>query len=283
MKAQQLKQRMHGGGVGGEDYDASVSGAPSFSELEVNLRIGQTILSNAGALAYMREGVERGSLKVGGIKGFFGRALAGQSAFQVSYKGLDNKGDRRITFSSSVPGDMLRIELQPGESAVVSRESYVAGSPSITVTGKLNWRGAFSVGQDEGLVLPELVCKETAGSAWLGAFGSFRRHELLANQTLTVDNGLFLAAINKPSGGELYTVVKLGKTLVSSFLGGEGLGMRFRGPCTVYTQSHNLNEFAGQVIARMPSSGGGSKRQTQKRNDLRLSQQRQAAINGRSA
>jgi uncharacterized protein (AIM24 family) len=75
---------------------------------------------------------------------------------------------------------------------------------------------------------------------------------------LLVDNGLFLACV-RPAGnsGKLYSIVKLGKTLISSLLGGEGLGMKFQGPATVYTQSHNLNDLAGMIAARLPESSSG--------------------------
>ena len=236
-------------------------------------------MSNGGSLAYMREGVERGKLESNGIFGMVKRALGGQSFFLVSYKGLDlpTAASRRVTFSSPVPGDILRLDMGVGARVIVSRESYMAGSPSINVSGKLNWRGMFELGQDEGLVLPELKCDGTPGTAWLGAYGSFQRHDLKAGNTLLVDNGLFLACV-RPTGssGKLYTVVKLGKSFISSLLGGEGLGMKFEGPATIYTQSHNLNDLAGMIAARLPSSdhsspaikidfGGGRKRVAKKR------------------
>lgn len=234
-------------------------------------------MSNGGSLAYMREGVERGKLEGHGIFGMVKRALGGQSFFLVSYKGLDTPtaASRRVTFSSPVPGDILRLDMTPGARVVVSRESYMAGSPSVNVSGKLNWRGMFEIGQDEGLVLPELKCDGVPGSAWLGAYGAFQRHDLQAGNTLLVDNGLFLACV-RPAGstGKLYSVVKLGKSFISSLLGGEGLGMKFEGPAIVYTQSHNLNDLAGMIAARLPSSdnspgikidfGGGKKSSSKK-------------------
>ena len=248
--------------VNSPEYDATIRGAPAFAELDLVLRPGQTVMSNGGSLAYMREGVERGKLKVGSsVFGMVKRALGGQSIFLVSYKGLDvdDPESRRVTFSSPVPGDVLCLEMSHGARVIVSRESYMAGSPSIKVSGKLNWRGMFEVGQDEGLVLPELQCDGTPGTAWLGAYGGFKRHDLKVGNTLLVDNGLFLACV-RPAGfsGKLYSVVKLGKTLISSLLGGEGLGMKFDGPATVYTQSHNLNDLAGMIAARLPDSSGSS-------------------------
>ena len=246
--------------TGASEYDATVRGAPAFAQLDVLLRPGQTIVSNGGSLAYMREGVQRGKLETaGGIFGMFKRALGGQSIFLVGYKGMPDHPDphsRRITFTAPVPGDVLRLDMTPGDRAIVSRESYMAGSPSVKVSGKLNWRGIFEVGQDEGIVLPELRCEGSAGTAWLGAYGAFQRHDLKAGQSLLVDNGLFLACTGRGEG-KLYSVVRLGKTLISSFLGGEGLGMKFVGPSTVYTQSHSLNDLAGMIAARLPAGGGG--------------------------
>ena len=250
------RSKVRGGGNTDDvaDYDATTTGRPGFAELHVNLRPNQVILSNGGSLSYMREGVERGEISsTGGVLGFFGRAFAGQSAFQVSYKGLDNGGSRSLTFSSSVPGDIMKIEIGPGERFVISREGYIASSENIKVTGTLNWRGIFAIGQEEGFVLPELVNESNkVGCAWLASYGSITRHELHnAEETLIVDNGLFLAVhvVSDP----IYTLVKMGKSIISSFFGGEGIGMMFRGPVVVFTQSHNLNDLAGQIAARLPA------------------------------
>lgn len=235
------------------EYETTISGRPGFAELHVHLRPGQTILSNGGSLSYMREGIEKGELgSTGGVMGFFGRAFAGQSPFQVSYKGLDNGGSRSLAFSSPVPGDILQVDTQPGEKYIVSRDSYIASSETIRVTGALNWRGFFAIGQEEGFVLPELVNEgDRKGCAWLASYGSVKQHVLKDyNETLTVDNGLFLAA--KYDRDPLYTLVKMGKSLMSSFFGGEGIGMLFRGPVVVYTQSHNLNDLACRIASRLP-------------------------------
>jgi uncharacterized protein (TIGR00266 family) len=267
-RGRRKKTTAGGGGGGGQEpeYAVEITGRPAFSQICVTLRPGQSILANAGALAYMREGVLRGELSVGGVGAAFGRALGGQSFFRMRYTGApaaaDGSGsgdpDRRVTLAPAVPGDVLQLQLLPGQELLVSRESYIAGSPSIKVTGKLNWRGAFVVGQEEGLVLPRLVADEKAGgTVFLAAYGGFTRHDLGEGQTLLVDNGLFLASAALPNQ-EPYELVKLGRTLVSAVLGGEGLGMLFRGPATLFTQSHNLNDLVGYIADRLPSGRGAS-------------------------
>ena len=50
---------------------------------------------------------------------------------------------------------------------------------------------------------------------------------------------MFLACHNK----QQYSIEKIGKSLFKSFFGGEGFGMKFTGPCTVFIQTKNINEF----------------------------------------
>ena len=60
------------------------------------------------------------------------------------------------------------------------------------------------------------------------------------------NNGLFLAASKKYD-----RITTLGKSAISSLFG-EGLGMQFDGPCTVYTQSKNMNELVTFIAERLP-------------------------------
>lgn len=126
----------------------------------------------------------------------------------------------------------------------------------LLVAGKMNWRGLFEVGQDSGFVLPKIVCGAAPGCVFLTGYGTIRRHDLQAGETLLVNNGRFLAArITSPR--PLYTVVKLGKTVLSSLLGGEGLGMRFVGPGEVYTQSHDFEDLVRLISTRLPQGAAG--------------------------
>lgn len=241
------------------EYEYTIRGQPAFAELDLMLKPGQKVYTDGGSLSYMREGVERGKLKFGGLGSIFGRTLGGQSVLQVSYTGLPT-GVPRLTLASPYPGDILHLRMQPGTRTIISRGSFVAGSPNVQVNGRLNWRGAFMVGQEEGLVLPELQCAgdEGEGSAWLGAYGGFMRHVLEPGQIMLVDNGLFLACARPDASKAPYKVVRLGSSLTSSFFGGEGLGMEFSGPCILYTQSHNFNDLVFRVAERLPNQNGGS-------------------------
>jgi len=238
------------------DYTYRVHSDKSFAVVEFELKPDQIIVSNGGSMNYMREGVDRGELSDSGEGGFWsgiGRMFSGQSAFLVQYRGLD-KPNRFVTFSSTIPGSVMHLTLQPGQEIMINRGSFIACSPNVNISGKLNWRGFLGIGQQEGGVLPKLTCTgDQAGHVWLGAFGHFQKHELKKNQSLLVDNGLFLASIASENKDDpIYTLENLGKNIVSTAFGNEGIGMKFIGPRVVYTQSHDLSNFAFEISQLLP-------------------------------
>jgi uncharacterized protein (TIGR00266 family) len=263
-KAKTAKQKKAGGGDGSPAYNFRIRDSPAFSQLEVSLRPGESIVANGGSLSYVREGVSLGKLeKAGSFFDMVKRAFADQALFFDKYEGLPDfdEAARTVAFASHYPGDMMAVKLAVGQRMVVSRDAYLAGSPNVKVTGKFNLRGLFVFGQDEGFMLPELVCEppEAAdngptGFVFIASYGSFQKHTLAEGQSLLVNNGLFLACIRDNFHDEraLYTVETLGRTFLSTVLGGEGLGMRFEGPCDVYTQSRSFDDFVGLVAARLP-------------------------------
>jgi len=188
-----LGQKGSGGGETAEhdlDYIFTVHGDKSFSTVEFDLKPGQVIVSNGGNMNYMREGIDKGDLSDSGDGGFWsgvGRMFSGQIAFLVKYTGLHSP-NRLITFSSSLPGNIMHMKIKPGQELVLNRGSFIACSPNVKISGKLNWRGFLGVGQQEGVVLPRLTCiGEREGRVWIGAFGHFKKHELKSGQTILVD------------------------------------------------------------------------------------------------
>jgi len=233
------------------DYNFEVKKNGSSDIVEFDLKSGQSIVSNGGCMNYMREGVDRGKLSNsagGGIFSGFGRMFSGQSLYLVKYTGL-NTPNRFVAFSSAIPKSILHLVIQPGQELQINRGSFIASSPNVDISGKLNWRGIFEFGQEEGLVLPKLTSKgNREGHVWLGMFGHYQKHALSKGQSLLVDNGLFLASIASENKDEpVYTIEDLGKGFVSTVVGGEGLGMHFEGPRVVYTQSHHFVNFGREI------------------------------------
>lgn len=233
--------------------DYEIKGSPVFSEVIVKLRAGESIVADAGALQYMRGGVEHSGLKMGGLLKAVGRWLSDEGVFLNKYSGTDQARPGTVCFASCFPGDAFALRLSPGEQWKLSRGAYVASTENVKVSGKLNWRGLVSFGQEEGLVLPKITCDDgpADGVVFVSAYGGYHRHDLEPGEKLLVNNGLFLACKADVS----YTIEKLGRSYLSSLIGGEGLGMSFVGPCTVYTQSRNFNDLVAEICSRLPDSG----------------------------
>ena len=220
--------------------------------LQINLKENQQIMTSPGALLYMKGNIEKGEIKFDSVGSGFWRILGGESLFYTSYKG--NKGGGTIAVGTDVPGDIIDIPINANEEWYISRGSYLCSTLNIVIEGTVKTQGLFGlIGSSEGAVLP--IIKTTDGNSgkfWLGAYGSFEKIVLNSGQDIVVDNGYFLAAEKKMD----YTIVNMGKTLTSAFFGGEGFGMKFVGPGTLYIQSKNISNFAVTLSSYMPKRSG---------------------------
>lgn len=231
-----------------------VVGAPGSNYLEVDLPPGFAIKSSPGSLVYLRGDVEKGTVELGGVGKALARALGGEDVFITAYRG-GAAGGGKAAFGSPLPGDIIRIDLSPRETIIISRGSFLCCTADLEVTATTRLKGIVGVGQEEGFVLPVVQAGDVGGAVWLCAYGTFKRIDLAADEKIVLDNGTFLAC---PVALQ-YKIVRLGKTLFSSLAGGEGFGMEFTGPAALYMQSKNVNEFMGYIGAHSQSVSGGVK------------------------
>lgn len=184
-----------------------------------------------------------------GVMAGMARIFAGENLF-VNTISAPTEGKAKITFGSCIPGDILKLEIMPGETFMASKGSFVAGSENIKVKAGIRMRGLFS---GEGAVLTKLVNdSETPGLVFLACYGGIDKFNLKTeDDTCIVDNGLFLAAKVIPDK-KLYELTALGRAK-TFILGGEGILMKFKGgPRTVYVQNRNINHFANTINLYLP-------------------------------
>lgn len=229
------------------DLESSKKGAPGSNYIVIFLKSGEKVLSSPSSLIYMKGDVEKGEIEIGkDVLSAFSRSFAGEDMFMTSYKGGQAGG--HVAFSSDIPGDVIKVQLKKDEEYTISRTSFLCSTENISISATVQPLGILGIGSGEGFILPKIKAN-SGGSIWLATFGSFERIDLLPNEEIILDNGVFLAAPSHMN----YTLVRLGKTFISSFLGGEGFGMKFVGPGTIYTQSKNLNNF-GQMMSKYVGS-----------------------------
>jgi uncharacterized protein (TIGR00266 family) len=232
---------------------ANIVGSAGSNYLVLDIQSGEVIHTTPGSLIYMRGDIEKGELEVGGIGKAFARALGGQNLLLTKYKGGPNGG--KVALGSALPGDIIAIEIAPKQDIIVSRGSFLCCTSNLEVTATTRMQGIFGFGQEEGFVLPVIRANETGGRVWLCSYGTFERIDLKTNEVVVLDNGTFLAC---PANLN-YQVVRLGKTMLSSLAGGEGLGMQFTGPAALYLQSKNINDFYAIIRNNTETTSGLAK------------------------
>lgn len=218
-----------------------IVGSHGSNYVSVDIKEGESVLTSPGSLIYLRGDVEKGEIKLGGIGKAFARALAGEDLVLTSYTGGAKGGV--IALGSALPGDVITFDIAPRQEVIISRGSLLCCTSNLEITATTRAQGILGIGQEEGFVLPVIKANDTGGQVWLSSYGSFERIDLADNETIIIDNGTFLACPKELN----YEIVKLGKTLFSSAFGGEGFGMQFKGPTSMFIQSKNLNDFLAIV------------------------------------
>lgn len=217
----------------------------------------QTVMTEPGALCYVRGPMRRGEVQLeGGIMAGLGRKLAGQTFFANQYalrEGAAPGTKGKVVLGASYPGGVLRMDIKPGEEYIASRGSLLAWTSGVQVRMRVKLSGLVPWGTDEGFVLPKVSLKQgvAQGTVWLASYGSLEVHDLAQGEELLVDNGLMLAM---PASAP-FERVKLGRGWASTILGGEGLGMRFVGPMRICTQSKRIEDFAHVLEDYLPDRG----------------------------
>jgi uncharacterized protein (TIGR00266 family) len=170
--------------------------------------------------------------------------LAGENFFLNHYTAGENAGE--VWLSTTLPGDMMTYDVQPGQSLIVQAGSYVASEPGIDV--KVGWQGFKSMFSGESMFWLNLKGENDSvgGQLVLSSYGCIYPVEIPAEGQYIVDTGHIVAFSETLD----FSISKAGKSWFSSFLGGEGLVCKFRSsgaPGTVWCQSHNPNSF-GQIL-----------------------------------
>lgn len=243
--------------AGGGDVatTATIIGVPGSNYIEFALTEGHAILCGGEDMIYTKGNIGKSEVQLQGIIKSVARFFSNEEVFLEKYT-----GPGIVAVGSSIPGDIIMITLQPGESFILSRSSFLACTANVEVSAGFRLRGVIGVGQEEGFVLPTVTCPENSeqpGFVWVAAYGTFKKHVIKAGDSILVNNGMFLACNEKIK----YELETAGRSIIGSLVSG-GLGMKFVGPCEIYTQSKNLNILADTISMLTGSSAPSSSSST---------------------
>jgi uncharacterized protein (TIGR00266 family) len=180
----------------------------------------------------------------GGIGGFFARTFSGEGGFQNTYTA---EADGIIAFGSSFPGQILPIQIQPGQSFIAQKMAFLASEEGVQMDIHFNQKlgGGFFGG--EGFIMQRLSGQ---GIAFLECDGSLVKYELAPGQSMIVDTGNVLGFTE----GVDLDIQKV-QGVKNVLFGGEGLfNTKLTGPGTIYLQTMPLATVADVIAAHLPKN-----------------------------
>jgi uncharacterized protein (TIGR00266 family) len=219
--------------------DITFQNRPGSTAARVQLAEGETLISEGGAMLSMSGNVNittstrKKSGKGGGLFKAVKRMLSGENFFLNHFEPQGGGGE--VVLSTALMGDMEQVELN-GQKIIVQGGSWVASSEDVDLD--FSWQGAKSLFSGEGIFWLSL---QGQGKVIFNSFGSIDCIDV--DGEYIVDTG-HIVAFEESLNFKISTV---GKNIISSFLGGEGLVCRFNGKGKLWVQSHNPQGF-GQAL-----------------------------------
>lgn len=227
------------------EIDAHEDGA--FAWAAVRLEPGEEFVSEAGAMFRRDAHVEvdvtvrhkGGGGFLGGLRRGIGRLFSGESFFLSTYRSHGGPGG--VALAPTLAGGVRLLDLGHSDGPVW----LCAGGSFLGAGGDLDldvsWQGLKGFLSGESIVL---VRVEGTGPLLVHAFG--RIVELEVDGEMIVDTGHLVAY----EEGLEWSISKAGSSWFQSFLGGEGLVMKFTGRGRLLVQSHAPQGF-GRALGRL--------------------------------
>jgi len=203
---------------------------PTYGLVEVDLEVGEEIVAESGAMAWMTDAVRTETSTRGGVlTGLKRKVLSGESFFQNTYRAENAPGTIGLAPGSS--GDVVPFALD-GE-LLLERGAYLASESGVQCDSR--WQGL------KGLFNEGLFILRVTGSGLLFFHSYGCVHEIEVDGEYTVDNGYAVAW--EPTLDFRLTRARR----IRSFLFGDQLILRFSGHGRLWVQSRSPQTLANWV------------------------------------
>jgi len=221
--------------------------------VEIELDPEETVVAEAGAMAYMESDIEfetrmgDGSAATGMVGKLFGagkRLLTGESLFMTHFTN-EGEGKRKVAFSAPLPGSIVPINLsEEGGQVICQKDAFLVAAKGTAINLAFSKRLGAGFFGGEGFILQKL---EGDGLVFIHAGGTLVKKQL-NNETLRLDTGCLVAF----SEGIDYDI-ELAGGLKSMLFGGEGFCLAtLSGTGSVWIQSLPFSRLVNRIIAAMP-------------------------------
>lgn len=203
----------------------------SYPALEVSLDPGETLVSEAGAMAWMDPCIQVKTRSRGGVLSGLKRSmLGGESFFQNEYSSLQKGG--KVAFVSGQPGCLVPLDLK-GNTVMLEKGAFLVSTPGVTLDSKFQGlKGLFN----EGMFVLQASGQ---GRMYFGSYGEIS--EIQVQGEYVVDNGYAVAWDSTLN----YTITRSKK--IRSFLFSDQLLLRFSGHGRIWVQSRSPRALSSWI------------------------------------
>lgn len=216
----------------------------AFPVVQCQLQQGESLKAESDAMVSMSATLDvTGGMDGGLLSGIARRVLAGESFF--FQKIVAARGPGTVLLGHAAPGGIVDVDLDGSYALRVQKNGFLAATDSIQVDTTMQnlTQGLFS---REGFFVVKISGR---GTVFLSSYGAIHAINLAAGEEVIVDNGHLVAWPDYMQ----YKIEKASNGWISSFMSGECLVCRFRGPGTVLIQTRNPSAFSQWIKGLMPN------------------------------
>lgn len=185
----------------------------NFPVVEFNMKSGDQIISEAGAMCWRDPSITMETSSNGGFKKVIGRLFSGEKLFHNIFTATNN--DSKISFASCVPGLIKAVEIKAAESLICQSSSFLLAIGDVEMSVHFNKKIGAGLFGGEGFIMQKISGE---GMVFLEIDGSAFEYEIEAGEKLIVSTG-HLVSMSETCSIDIESV----GGAKNIFLGGEGL------------------------------------------------------------
>ena len=216
-----------------------------MQNVAIDLAPGETVYSQTNTMAWMTDQITMNTHTGGGLLSGLMRSFGGGSFFITDFTA---NGAGHVAFAPRFPGTIVPALLQPGQSLICRKETFLVGEKSIAL--EIAWQRRIGSGffGGDGFILQKVT---GPGVVWLDLSGELVERDLAPGERLLVHAGH--VGCFEPSVSFDIQMVKGFKNIL---FGGEGLYLAsLTGPGHIWLQSMPIMNLAEEVARYMPHGG----------------------------
>ncbi|HZU63004.1 MAG TPA: TIGR00266 family protein [Novosphingobium sp.] len=218
----------------------------TMQTVAIDLARGDSLYSQSATMAWMTDGVRMDTHTGGGLMAGLKRMFSGSGLFVTEFTA---ETDSHIAFAPRFPGQILPVELAPGQALICRKETFLCAQGSVALDIFFQQRLGAGFFAGEGFILQKVT---GPGVVFLDLSGEVVERNLAPGERLHVHAGHI--GMQDPT---VQVDIRMLRGFRNILFGGEGLFLAtLTGPGRVWLQSMPIINLAEEIGRYLPREGG---------------------------